>query len=119
MIWCGRIEPGQGNCAEVAPFPPSWFQGSLNLRAVSIELHPLVRDWRPGLWRHVEWMPTVFPIYLPELDVHGMMGLDPITRVHEVVARHHLRSRFGLNDGDVVVVEVDDDLLWAHGNKVG
>ena len=119
MIWRGVVASGQGNCSKAALFPPNWYQGSLNLLAAGVELHPLVRDWRPGLWRWIEWMPTVFPIYLPELNVHGMMGLDPITRVHEVVSRQHLRSRFGLADGDIVVVEVDDDLLWAHGQEVG
>lgn len=120
MIWQGRVQDGQGNCLRVRPFPAGWYQGSLNLWTVSgIELHPLVRDTRPGDWRLVEWMPTVFPIYLPDFKIDGMMGLDPITRVHEVVARDHLRSKFGLQNGDVVNVEIADDLLWASGNEMG
>lgn len=118
MIWKGVVATGQGNCSQIRPFPPGWYQGSLNLRAVGVELHPLVRDARPDDWRRVEWMPTIFPIYLPDFKLDGMMGLDPITRVHEVVAQHHLRTMFGLADGDLVNVEVADDLLWAYGNQM-
>jgi len=118
MIWRGVVEDGQGNCSRVAPFPPTWFQGSLNLRAVSVELHPLVRDWRPGLWRHVEWMPTVFPVHLPEWGVDAMMGLDHVTRVHELVGKVKFRDAYGVCNGDLVTVEVDDDLLWAHGESL-
>lgn len=118
MIWRGTVEDGQGNCSKANLFPPGWFQGSLNLRATGVELHPLVRNWKPGLWRHVEWMPTMFPIYLPEFGIDGMMGLDHVTRVHEVAARVKLRHAFNLGNGDVVVVEVDDNLLWAGGESL-
>lgn len=119
MIWRGVVATGQGNCSKVRPFPDGWYQGSLNLRAVGIELHPLVRHRPPDDWVRVEWMPTMFPIYLPDFKLDAVMGLDHVTRVHEVVARDHLRSRFGLADGDVVNVEVADDLLWAYGHEMG
>jgi hypothetical protein len=118
MIWRGVVEDGQGNCSRVAPFPLGWFQGSLNLHAVDVELHGVVRNWRPGLWAWVEWMPTVFPVRLPEFGIEAIMGLDPVTRVHEVVARVKLRDAYNLQNGDVVTVEVDDDLLLAYGKSL-
>lgn len=119
MIWRGVVEDGQGNCSKVRPFPTGWFQGSLNLRAVDAELHGVVRNWRPEEWAWVEWMPTLFPVRLPEFGVDAIMGLDPLTRVHEVVAKVKLRDVYGLRNGDVVTVDVNDDLLLAHGNKMG
>ena len=119
MIWQGRIQDGQGNCLKARPFPAGWYQGSLNLWTVTgVELHSLVGDARPDTWRHVAWMPVIFPIYLPDFKLDAMMGLDPITRMHEVAARHHLRSKFGVENGDVVNVEIADDLLLTYGNEM-
>lgn len=119
MIWQGKIEDGQGNCFRMSLFPGGWYQGSLNLRAVDGVLHGMVRDSRPPKWVDVQWMPTIFPVRLIDLDVDAMMGLDPITMVHEVVARTHLRSQFGLENGDVVNVEVADNLLLGDGHTLG
>jgi len=107
MRWQGQVADGQGNCFQARLFPAGWYQGSLNLHAVDgDELHDRIADCRPDGWQTVEWMPVIFPIYLPEFAIDGMMGLDPVTRVHEVVARVHLRSAFNIQNGDVVVVEV-------------
>jgi len=112
MLWQGQVAEGQGNCFKARLFPPGWYQGSLNLHAIGgNELHDRVPDCRPTDWATVEWMPVIFPIYLPDFNINGIMGLDPVTRVHEVVARSHLRSMYGLANGDIVNVEVNSDYL--------
>ena len=118
MLWRGTVATGQGNCSRVRPFPDGWLQGSLNLVPdIDGELHDLIGDHRPLSWQHVEWMPVIFPAVLVPWELNCLVGLDPYTRLHEIATTVHLRTTFGLSDGDVVILEIDDRLV-GDGTQV-
>jgi hypothetical protein len=119
MKWSGTVTTGVGNCSTVKPFPAGWFQGSLNLVPdIDGELHGRITDRRPLSWQHVQWMPIIFPAVLMPWELNCLVGLDPYTRLHEVATTVHLRTTFGLSDGDVVTLEIDDRLV-SNGSEMG
>jgi len=118
MLWRGRVATGQGNCSRVRPFPDGWFQGSLNLVPdLDGKLHDVVVDARPLSWQNVQWMPVIFPAVIVPWELNCLVGLDPYTGLHEVATTVHLRSAFGLSDGDIVTLEIDDRLV-RYGSEV-
>jgi hypothetical protein len=119
MKWSGTIATGAGRCSKVCPFPDGWFQGSLNLVPdIDGELHERIHDHRPMSWQQVQWMPIIFPAVIVPWDLNCLVGLDPYTRLHEVATTVHLRTTFGLSDGDIVTLEIDDRLV-ADGTNLG
>ena len=108
MIWEGVVEDGQGVASGKLTFPSGWESGTLNLRGA-----PLDKVIRPGWesgWDIEYWMTTTVSaiLHVGKHRIPVVAGVNIADSAVEIASRYHLRSRYGVSNGDKLLLEIND-----------
>jgi hypothetical protein len=109
MIWEGTVETGMGIASQRLEWPDiGWTPGTLNLRGEP--LHNTIRWGNPEGWAIKWWMPIVVPaIFIVGDEAEPVIaGINTNDNTVEIACRHHLRTKYALNDGDLVTIHIND-----------
>ena len=112
MIWEGEVEDGMGIASGRLVWPErGWAPGTLNLRGERLDGR--IRWGNPAGWAIKLWIPIVAPAILIARGESQpvMIGVCTADNTVEVAARHHLRQKYWLQNGDRVTLHIDDEYV--------
>jgi hypothetical protein len=118
MMWEGVVEDGMGIASSRLVWPErGWAPGTLNLRGERLD-HK-IRWGNPEGWAIKWWMPIVAPaIFIARGESEPVMiGVNTADNTVEVACRHHLRTKYWLQNGDRVTLHIDDEYVVQEGEE--